>query len=221
MNIVDLAKKTIANMRGVSVDDLDVDTRAAETAIRVFLVNVFNCLGVKDFTDLMSNREYELSGYIENYIVNMYRYHPVPSKFDVEDAFAFPSELTKECLLVAKNFIENNFTEDLRKRIKKKVTKRKDEIVEKFRPMKIREHITQEIDDFVFFLHGRNLRFGDIDNFLLEVQHCYNSSSRSDGEYLTERDITLINFMSLPSILKDFEKQLKDEIAREVIKKFI
>ena len=183
-------------------------------SIERFLKDIFGNFDI-DLADFKKGTKYILDDYVANYIKEKILSYSLPSKKEVDGAFEYAAPLSIELLKIAKHFIDKNFTDKTLDEIKEIIETEKENIQVRYEEnIRIQQAAFAECRDFTFafLLIGRELQFSDIDKFILEVQCCY-KEDYDDGSILNGREITLINYMRLPKILKAERAKLSKQIV--------
>ena len=220
-NIV--ASCDVDNLTEEEYDKFENMPAKMEKKIQRYIQNIFEVLDIK-LTTYTKGRPYKFDEWLEVFFKSKFK----DKKFlnlleagEIKEAFSIPNEFALECLNVVKHFNDINFTGETYEEIKAQINQEKEKICQDLKKQFTeRERVKEAIDSFIFAIIGKEMSLGELDVFLEDVQRCYAECSQNKSDLLTERDIMLINFLSLPNVIKNAHRKMIDESIRNNVLKF-
>lgn len=194
------------------VDNLsNMDDNTAK-AIERFLKNVYNALNIK-LSSYTKGKKYKLNQWLMEYLTNFVNNHNIPTAKYIRESFKYANNFSYECLKVIKNFNKENFSGETYEKIKSEVITQRNKIYQDFLiSIQNQQKAAETFGNFTFALISRKMSLSELDSFIIEVEHCYKENPTTENDHITEKDIILIDFLRLPTILKDMHKKLNEEI---------
>lgn len=216
-----LNQPDIDSLNHEEYDKFENKMDSTSKTIERFLKNIYSALGIElaKYTD---GKKYKFDKWLCDYLTTKIQTYSLPVGKEIRTSFEYASPLSNECLDVVHHFNMMNFKGEMHEKITKEIEKEKSNIYNKFSTSIGIQQTSMEIfKNYKLALIGRSISIDEIDIFISEVDRCCEEYSWDENEFFTEHDITLINFMKLPNVLKSVRKRITDDLIANYIYDFV
>ena len=226
-----VAKEFVENHDVGGVDCIGGDVKTIEEKMKTYINNCMSALGVSlsEFNIKKAITKYQITDKLKEHILNVFEksiqddgrvtiINKTQLRKNIEYGAFGADTVTEDVVFVTKQFVKENFNDDVYEDLEKKLRAKIEELEEYRQKVYKRVSNTGNLMDglFVITLNKNIFDILEMEKYFLKVERCYKEYEIGDERKLNEKDMVILDFLGLWEKLKILNKQLDIEALKAV-----